>query len=325
MYCYEKPRTEDKTHTRKSFSLSTKTTPAAVSYQSLPDVAQRRFVGWDSEELTDSPQSKTGSPEYSMNDIRIPYSPSEPSPSGIHVNGSSRLGRDAIDTEEKGSGLSGTVQLCAKPKTGQPCVQFKLDEYLEDKVVGKLEKAKDRGEDFVQDPVRLGRIIIRWLEEAKCNSWEWEDVVTIALRCDLVVTPEKQNVEDDLPGIPLVKDMDIYDPQIQTSLQRVQHELGLKGDDANWALSPDDLSIVQCDKGIELYHQTRKGKDVGIKNKAQSGGQGGKLVTYFYVQRAGVFYLVAYGIHDKFKAKTYKILQAIPKYSGLDNATVYYS
>lgn len=325
MYCYEKPRTEDKTHTRKSFSLSTKTTPAAVSYQSLPGVAQRRFVGWDSEELTDSPQSRTGSPEYSMNDIRIPYSPSEPSPSGIHVNGSSRLGREAIDTEDKGSGLSGTVQLCAKPKTGQPCVQFKLNEYLENKVVGKLEKAKDRGEDFVQNPVQLGRIIIRWLQEAKCNSWEWEDVVKIAWRCDLGVTPEKQNVEDDLPGIPLVKDMDVNDPQIQTSFQRAQAELGLEGKDAKKALSPKKLSIVQCDKDIELYHQTRKGIEVGIKNKAQSGGQGGTVVTYFYVQRAGVFYLVAYGIHNDSNAQAYKILQAIPKYSALNNSAVYCS
>lgn len=328
MYCYEKSRTEDKTHSRKSFSLSTKTTPAAVSYQPLPDVAQRRLVGWDSEELTDSPQSRTGSlSEYNMNDIRIHYSPSEPAPGGIHVNGSSRLGREAIDMEGKGSDLSGTVQLCAEPKTGQPCVQFMLNKHLENEVVNKLEKTKPYLEP---DPVQLGKLIIQWLKEAKCNSWEWEDIVRIALRCELVVIPEKQdeqNVKDDLPGIPLLTNMGINDPKIQASFQRAKDELGLEEKDAKRALSLRGIIRkvqVDRDKDIELYHKTMPGQDVGIKNKAQSGGQGGIVVTYFYVQEAGVFYLVAYGTHDENNSQAYKIIQAIPKYEHLSRAEATY-
>lgn len=177
MYCYEKPRTEDKTHTRKSFSLSAKTTPSAALHQSLPGVVQRMFVGRDSEELTDSLRSKTRSLSgYGIDDRRIHYSLSE----SAH--------RD----------LSGTVQLCAKPVAGQQ--PGGLSDTQKKTVFDKLNKAIDWiPDDCKKDPVQLGKIIIGYISEAKYTSWTWEDVKAIAAKTSKWNVEQETGLEGEPP------------------------------------------------------------------------------------------------------------------------------
>lgn len=180
MYCYEKPRTEDKTRVHKSFSPSTT--------QSLPDVAQRRFVGWDSEELSGNPQPKIGNLSgYSVNSIRIHYSPSGPVGNGIRMNDNSRSEREA-DMEDKGSNLSGTARLSTKPETGQPCIQFKLPEDTIKAVVQEF-KQRIKNSDFsLTEPDKLKNAIKKRIMNQK--KYEWTDVVEIVRRLNAELPDE---------------------------------------------------------------------------------------------------------------------------------------
>lgn len=167
MYCYEKPRTEDKTRVHKSFSLSTT--------QSLPDVAQRKFVGWDSEELSGNPQPKTGNLSgYSVNSIRIHYSPSGPVSNGIRMNDNSR------------------------------CIQFQLPEDVKEEIVQELKQKILCKEEPFTKPVNLTIIVQKWINDIPGSTWN--DAVEIAKRIKDEVEREtrlqKVNQETELQDEP---------------------------------------------------------------------------------------------------------------------------